>query len=207
MHDEDTGGSPACFLHELVGGQPVDPETARDVARFRKAERARLIAARLALPIDTRTRMAEAICAELAPLIPEGAILGVYWPIKGELDLRPLMASAHARGVRVALPVVIEKARPLVFRPWLPHCRMTRGVWNIPVPDTEDSVIPTVVISPVVGTADNYRLGYGGGFYDRTLASFDPRPLVIGIGPSVAAIPTIFPQPWDIPMDRVILVD
>jgi 5,10-methenyltetrahydrofolate synthetase len=205
MQDDETGGSPACFLNELVGGQPVDPGTARDVARFRKAERARLIAARLALPIDTRTRMAAEISAQLDALVPDGATVGLYWPIKGELDLRPWMAAAHARGIAIALPVVIEKAAPLVFRPWAPRCAMTRGVWNIPIPDTDETVTPTVVISPVVGTADNYRLGYGGGFYDRTLASFDPRPLVIGIGPAVAAIPTIFPQPWDIPMDRVIL--
>lgn len=206
MTDEDSGGSPACFLHELVGGQPVDPETARDVARFRKAERERLIAARLALPIETRTRMASEVAAALDDLVPEDAIVGVYWPFRGELDLRPWMTAAVERGLGVALPVVVAKATPLVFRRWRPRCAMTRGVWNIPIPAEDEQITPTVVISPVVGTdPQNYRLGYGGGFYDRTLAAADPRPLVIGIGPALAAIPTIFPQVWDVPMDRIIL--
>ncbi|MCR8724786.1 5-formyltetrahydrofolate cyclo-ligase [Frigidibacter sp. ROC022] len=206
MDDDDSGGTAPCFAHELVDGQPVDAATARDVARFRKAARERLIASRLALPIDTRTRMAAEVAATLDRLVPEGAIVGLYWPFRGELDLRPWMAAAVERGLSVALPVVVAKATPLVFRRWTPGCAMTRGVWNIPIPAEDLRVSPTVVVSPVVGVdRENYRLGYGGGFYDRTLAALDPRPLVIGIGPELAAIPTIYPQVWDVPMDRVVL--
>src|SRR5690606_29978339 len=108
------------------------------------------------------------------------------------------------KGGRMALPVVIAKATPLIFRAWTPGDKLEKGVWNIPIPVEDVRVIPDVVISPVVGfDAQNYRLGYGGGFYDRTLASLPNKPLVIGIGYSLQRIPTIYPQPYDIPMDVV----
>lgn len=206
MSDDSYASSP-CFGHELVGGQPVDPETARDVARFRKAERERLIAERLAVPVAERSALAEEIAAVLDEVIApgDGTIVSLYWPFRGELDLRGWMTRAHDRGARIALPVVVEKAHPLIFREWAPGCRMERGVWNIPIPADGAELTPNVVISPLVGTADCYRLGYGGGFYDRTLAAAAPRPLVIGVGHPAARIPTIYPQPFDIPMDVVVL--
>ena len=203
--------SPPCFAHELEYGEhgyePVDPETARDVARWRKAERERLIAARLEVPIEARRRCGDEIAAELDRLIDmrPGVIVSTYWPFRGELDLRDWMGRAVERGVRIALPIVVEKARPLIFREWRPHCRMERGVWNIPVPADGEQLVPEVTIAPLVGYDPGcYRLGYGGGFYDRTIASVMPRPTVIGIGHPVAAIPTIFAQPHDIPMDVIV---
>jgi 5-formyltetrahydrofolate cyclo-ligase len=78
-------------------------------------------------------------------------------------------------------------------------------VWNIPVPKYGEEVYPDVVIAPVVGYDQSaYRLGYGGGFFDRTLAAIPKQPLVIGVGYSHAAIPTIHPQPHDIPMDKIV---
>ena len=211
--DRHTGGyaSPPCFAHELELGDDgfaaVDPVAARDVARWRKAERERLIAARLEIPIEERRRCGEEVAAELDRLIElrTGLIVSTYWPFRGELDLRDWMARAVARGIRVALPVVVEKGRPLIFREWFPGCRMERGVWNIPVPADGEVLAPDVTIAPLVGYDPGcYRLGYGGGFYDRTIASLSPRPQVIGVGHPVAAISTVFPQPYDIPMDLIV---
>jgi 5-formyltetrahydrofolate cyclo-ligase len=152
-------------------------------------------------------RVASEVAAELDRLIPgePGTIVSLYWPFRGELDLRDWMRSAAARGVRIALPVVVEKGQPLVFREWLPGARLTRGVWNIPIPADGAEVTPGVIISPVVGfDPRNYRLGYGGGFFDRTLAAMKTPRRVIGVGHPSGALPTIHPQPHDIPMDIIV---
>jgi 5-formyltetrahydrofolate cyclo-ligase len=179
-----------------------------DIATFRRAERERLIAARLAVPVAEREAAGRSVAVALDGMVAAGSTVSVYWPFRGELDLRQWMASAAGRGIRVALPVVIAKGAPLVFRPWSPGCAMTRGVWNIPIPDTAETVAPDVVLAPLVGVdTEGYRLGYGGGFFDRTLAAANPRPLAIGVGHPVARIDTIYPQRWDIPMDRIVLGD
>ncbi len=206
--------SPPCFSHELSegadGAEVVDPQTARDVARWRKAERARLIGMRLAVSADERVRTAERVMAKLDVLIREieTPVVSTYWPFRGELDLRPWMTRLTNEGARVVLPVVVAKDAPLVFREWRPRCRMERGVWNIPVPAEREVQVPNVVISPVVGIdAAGFRLGHGGGFYDQTLAAMEQDHLVIGIGHPSARIATIYPQPYDVPMDVVVLGD
>ncbi|MBI1383870.1 MAG: 5-formyltetrahydrofolate cyclo-ligase [Rhizobiales bacterium] len=206
--------SPPCFIHE------IDPAYAGlagdgawlDVARWRKAERERLIAARLALSPTEREAGSGEIARALDDLLPSSGdvVVSLYWPFRGEPDLRTWMARAVARGLRVALPVVVAKATPLVFREWTPGCAMTRGVWGIPIPaETAPTLLPTVVIAPLVGCDPAcYRLGYGGGFFDRTLAQLARlgRPaLAIGVGFHVAEIPTIYPQLHDIPMDWIVV--
>lgn len=180
-----------------------------DIARWRKAERERLIQARLAIPADERAAMSAAIAERLDAIVGDvsGCIVSLYWPFRGEPDLRPWMASLVARGGTPALPLVIEKAQPLVFRAYRPGDKLEKGVWNIPIPADGGPVIPDIVIAPVVGVdSRNYRLGYGGGFFDRTLASLPKKPLVIGIGYEMQRIPTIHPRPHDIPMDRIVTV-
>ncbi|MEQ1953626.1 5-formyltetrahydrofolate cyclo-ligase [Mesorhizobium sp. CN2-181] len=178
-----------------------------ELACWRKAERERLIAERLAIPADTRNAMAQRIAAGLNACIGSfaGHTISLYWPFRGEPDLRPWMNAVIAGGGQVALPVVVEKAHPLVFRPYRPGDPLEKGVWNIPVPASGQPVVPDVVIAPLVGfDPQNYRLGYGGGFFDRTLASLPGKPLVIGVGYATQAIPTIYAQPHDIPMDRIV---
>lgn len=209
---DPTYASPPCFAHEIDEGwngfEPVDSQTASDVARWRKAERERLIAARLSVPVEERRSTAQAVVAALDGFVAQFSrpVIGLYWPFRGELDLRPWMADLCERGARVALPVVVEMGRPLQFREWHPGCRMELGVWNIPIPADGGEIFPAIVISPVVG-ADRagYRLGYGGGFYDRTLAALPVKPLTIGVGHPAAEIKTIFPQPHDVPFDWMIL--
>ncbi len=207
---DDIGGSEPCFAHNLVDGQPVDPQAAKDVAQFRRGERARLYELRRATSQADNARMAEVVGEELDRLIgpPEGRTIAAYWPIRGELDLRAWMKRAHEAGAKIVLPVVLEKAQPLIFRPWAPRCKMERGVWNIPVPSEGEAVQPDIVISAVLGIDEElYRLGNGGGFYDRTLAAMDTLPWVIGVGQPFARMKSIFPMPWDIPMRTVILGD
>jgi len=211
--DDESGAadpaSPPCLLHELKddGTPRVDPVQARDVARWRKAERERLIAARLALPAAYRAAETLAMTRQLEPLLASrpGAIVGAYWPIRAEPDLRAWLHALHGRGVRIALPAALTLGRPLVFREWRPGAPLERGLWNIPWPADGAVVVPGVVIAPLVGfDRDCYRLGYGGGFFDRTLAALEPRPLAIGVGYAAAALPTIYPQPHDIPMDAIV---
>jgi 5,10-methenyltetrahydrofolate synthetase len=188
---------------EAQDGQMPWPE----VAAWRKTERARLIETRLAISAERRAEMAARIIEGLDAAIGDmkGRLVSLYWPFRGEPDLRGWMTSIIARGGTVALPLVVEKGHPLVFRAYKPGDKLEKGVWNIPIPAEGASVIPDVVISPIVGfDAQNYRLGYGGGFFDRTLAAMPTKALVIGIGYETGRIPTIHPQAHDIPMDRIV---
>ncbi|GGE28854.1 5-formyltetrahydrofolate cyclo-ligase [Gemmobacter megaterium] len=202
--------APPCLAHEIDPAY-VDPQQADDVARWRKAERARLLADRAGQPVAVRHAAAAVIGCHLDALLAQrfgsidGLTISAWWPIKAELNLRNWLESLLARGARVALPVVEERAAPLHFRLWTPDCRMVQGVWKIPVPADGPDVTPDVTLAPVVGwDAAGYRLGYGGGYFDRTLAALAPRPLAIGVGLHAAQVPTIFPQPHDIAMDVVV---
>lgn len=208
--------SSPCLAGEIApnGFDPlrVDPEQARDVARWRRAERVRLRAARDALSVADRQATGVALSARLRHLLAQqfsgaaGLTLSAYWPIKGEPDLRDLMADLHGRGVTLALPVVEVKAAPMVFRRWMPGMAMVRGDWNIPVPPPDaETLTPDIALAPLVGwDGAGFRLGYGGGYFDRTLAALSPRPFTIGIGLQSARLATIFPQPHDIAMDVIL---
>lgn len=206
--DPDAAGrrfaSSPCYLQDLGA---VDPVQARDVSRWRKAERARLLAERAALPVAVRQAAAQAIAARLDQALPDlsGKIVSAWWPIRSELDLRPWLTALWARGARAALPLVVEKAAPLRFRLWRQGDRMERGFWDIPVPAAGDWVIPDVALAPVVGHDPAcYRLGYGGGYFDRTLAALGPQAMAVGVGLAASLVPTIFPQPHDIPMRMIV---
>lgn len=199
--------SPPCFLHEL-DPHYVDPQQRIDVMRWRKAERERLIGARVGMDAaDRQARMCRiAHNLEIALGAITGQAISFYWPFRAEPDLRDLMARVATAGGRVALPVVIARAQPMVFRAWRPGEPLESGVWNIPIPPVSaPEVMPDIVIAPLVGFDPSlFRLGYGGGFFDRTLAAMPRRPRVVGVGYDQAAIPTIFPQVHDIPMDAIV---
>jgi 5,10-methenyltetrahydrofolate synthetase len=182
-------------------------DTQFDVKAWRRGERERLLALRMAHSAQERAVRAERITAALDRLLVDrpAATVSFYWPFRGEFDLRSWIASRLASGARAALPVVVEKRQPMIFRRWSPGCRMERGIWNIPVPSDGPELIPDVVIAPLVGfDPDKFRLGYGGGYFDRTLASLPAKPLVVGIGLASTRLETIHPQDWDIPMDAII---
>lgn len=200
--------SPPCFMHELQPSYlPAPTDAWTDVSRWRQAERKRLIDERLALAPDERAARSERIAAGLDRTITRvaGRIVSVYWPFRGEPDLRNWSIRVIERGGRIALPVVIRKGWPLEFRIWAPGDPLERGVWNILVPSGGPAVVPDIVVAPVVGfDGANYRLGYGGGFFDRTLATLTKRPFVVGVGHAGAKLSTIYPQPHDIPMSAIV---
>ena len=132
-----------------------------DIMAWRKAERRRLIEERLAVDPGERRRRATEVAAALSRFIdePAGRTVSAYWPFRGEPDLRPWMNSFAERGGSCALPVVIAKNAPLVFRAWKSGDKLVSGAWNIPVPADGGEVIPDIVIAPVVGYDKNcYRL-------------------------------------------------
>ena len=214
--NEGNLASPPCMAAEVDPGYfdplAVDPEQARDVARWRTAERKRLREERRTLSSSQRTIARAAMMAGLDRLFAAhfagigDVVVAFYWPIKDEPDLRPLMVEMQASGRSIALPLVETRAAPLVFRLWTPETRMERGHWNIPVPPRDaPEVMPDVVLAPLMGwDSEGYRLGYGGGYFDRTLAALSPRPFSIGVGLAAAKLPTIYPQPHDIPMDVIL---
>jgi 5,10-methenyltetrahydrofolate synthetase len=184
----------------------ASPKSHALIFAWRKEVRVRLIAHRLAIDANDRRQHSVKIAQHLSHLIEPlfERTVSFYWPFRGEPDLRPLMQTVLEGGGRCALPVVVEKKAPLVFRLWQPGRRLVPGVWNIPIPADGDEVLPDVVIAPVVGfDSACYRLGYGGGFFDRTLAAL-PDALAIGVGYDAAAISTIYPLPHDVPMEAIV---
>jgi 5-formyltetrahydrofolate cyclo-ligase len=203
--------SAPCMLGEVGadGTAMGDREQARDVARWRKVERARLINARCSFTAEYRSEQSAIIAQRLDQILASSGIaapiVSTYWPIRAEPDLRPWMRTLCLRGVAVALPVAVAPAQPLTFHQWRPECRMARGLWGIPYPAEGEVIVPNIVIAPVIGfDRRGYRLGYGGGFFDRTLARLKPKPLTVAVGYPDAEVRTIFPQSHDIPMDWIV---
>jgi 5,10-methenyltetrahydrofolate synthetase len=181
---------------------------------WRRSERERLIEARLRVPVSARQTASTLIAARLddycrtQDLVQAGSIVSGYWPLRGEPDLRPWLGQLHAQGITVVLPVVVEKAAPLVFRRWSPGCAMEKGFWNIAVPAAREQFTPQLLLAPAVGfDAQCYRLGYGGGYFDRTLALLDSQQFgyrTIGIGYDAARLESIQPLPHDIALHAIV---
>ena len=181
--------------------------TPGEIAAWRATERTRLIAAREALGAPALEAMRRRIDDHLERSFPglTTSRLVFCWPIRGEYDARPLAERLRARGAVTALPVVVAPRQPLLFRTWHPGVTLASGPLGIPYPAESDPIVPTVLLLPMNGwDAAGYRLGYGAGFFDRTLASMTPRPTAIGVSYELARLATIHPQSWDIPMDWVV---
>jgi 5,10-methenyltetrahydrofolate synthetase len=183
------------------------PGTWEEVKKWRTARRKERILLRMACDPAERRRCASLINERLRELVDVASfpVLGIYWPIRGEIDVRDIARRHVAAGGRAALPVVVTRDAPVEFWQWKPAVRMQQGLWKIPIPRERDVLVPDALIVAMVGfDGAGYRLGYGGGYYDRTLAAASPRPHTIGIARADAELATIYPQPHDIPMDVVI---
>jgi 5-formyltetrahydrofolate cyclo-ligase len=136
--------------------------------------------------------------------------IGAYWPIKGEFDALPALYrwSESDPKRQVGLPVIDRETRQLRFHLWFPGCPMEDDAFGIPKPKGTDAFEPTLLLVPCVGYGPaGVRLGYGGGFYDRTLAALQPRPVTVGVGYSHGFIPWLQAEPHDVPLDAILNED
>ena len=176
----------------------------------RAALRRQLVERRLALSPQRHAELSAAVCAQLAqhfaPLAAQR--VAFCWPVKNEADLLPLIADwivAGDPGFMALLPVVVDAGRALAFRAWRPGDPLVADRYGIPTPTHGDFVAPQALLLPVNGfDSAGYRLGYGGGFFDRTLAALDPPPLAIGVGFELSRVDSIDPQPHDQRLDAMV---
>jgi 5,10-methenyltetrahydrofolate synthetase len=181
-----------------------------DGADHRRRLRERLIAERMVLDEATYSGACDLILAALEDRFAPGALalLAGYWPIRGEPDAMPYLERVLASGASVALPAVVAPRQPLQFRRWTPTTAMEAGPLRIPHPAEGPAVTPDALLIPLVGfDAAGHRLGYGGGYYDRTLAALTPRPLAIGLGFELGRLATLSPAPHDAAMDYIFTED
>ena len=183
-------------------------------ASFLKGQlRAALIEQRLALPDrQERADLLQRVMRIWLVGRPD-TVIGAYWPIKGEFDPLPALHRWKEDGElidqpqlrRIGLPVVDKLHRTLKFHAWFPGCPMEEDAYGIPKPKDTEVVVPTLLFVPCVGYGvGGYRLGYGGGFYDRTLAQLQPKPYTVGLGFAAGFLPNMEPEPHDVALDAIL---
>lgn len=178
-----------------------------ELAAWRSGQRNTLLRQRMAMARDLRGQYGRAISQRLLQCFAPaaGTVVGIYWPMKGEFDPRFVAWHWRQANVQSALPLVIGRDRPLEFRLWSPSVTMLPGPFGLPRPQGTPSVTPQLLLMPPVGWDElGYRLGYGAGYYDRTLAAMQQPPLKIGVGFECSRINSIDPQPHDIALDFMV---
>lgn len=162
------------------------PEPSRAIVERKKTLRAEAEQRRMRLHeaggAAASSAFAEGFRAAWSP--GPGTVISAFWPFRSELDLRPLLHRLHDDGCAVALPVVVARRQPLAFRVWTPRTVLEPGNFDVPIPPrTAPTVDPDWLLVPLLAfDAAGYRLGYGGGFYDITLAALRARKQVRAIG-------------------------
>ena len=182
-------------------------------AQEKKALRKALIAERLNM---TDRQQRAAVLQDVMRIWLVGrpdTVVGAYWPIKGEFDPLPALHRWKEDGElidqpqprRIGLPVVDKVHKTMVFHAWYPGCRMEEDAYGIPKPKDTEVIVPTLLFISCVGYGPGgHRLGYGGGFYDRTLASLEPRPFTVGLGFTHGFLPDLESEPHDIALDAIL---
>jgi 5-formyltetrahydrofolate cyclo-ligase len=158
-----------------------------------------------------RAGMDEALAAQLRRVIDQHdvACIGFYWPVAGEFDARKVMAQwlAVSDAREGALPVVVQPHAAMAFHAWHADSPMKAGRYKIPVPEEERVIVPDLLLIPCVGfDADRFRLGYGGGYYDRTLAAWqaEKKPVTIGIAFEAGKCDALPRESHDMPLDAIV---
>lgn len=178
-----------------------------DWKEWRKQKRKLLITAREAIPQEVHQQWSQRISEFLKQDFSElnKLVLGIYWPFRNEYDPRLVAQYFLAQGAILALPEVVQRNQPLCFRQWTPETAMKKGEYDIPVPVDTAFVVPNALLIPMVGfDALGYRIGYGSGYFDCTLAQYSTPPIAIGIAFELQRLPDTYPQPHDIPMHHII---
>ena len=179
----------------------------------KQALRKQLLAQRLALP--NRLAASEQLqrVMRLWLLRRNDVTIGAYWPIKGEFDPLPALHRWKEDGElldepqrrRIGLPGVDKQNGTLTFHAWYPGCPMEEDAYGIPKPKDTEIVVPTLLFVPCVGYGPGgYRLGYGGGFYDRTLAAMEPHPYTVGLSFAMGFVDDLLPEAHDVPLEAIL---
>jgi 5-formyltetrahydrofolate cyclo-ligase len=187
-----------------------DPAPAPDA---RAELRRKLIAARQALP--DRLERAVALQGVLRVWLVgrREQSIGAYWPIKGEFDPLPALfrwTEGAPEGVtrRIGLPVADRETRSLRWHVWYPGCETELDAYDIPKPKGTEEFAPEMLVVPCLGFGPGgVRLGYGGGFFDRTLASVTPHPTTVGVSYTHGFLPMLRPGPLDSQLDAMLTED
>lgn len=191
------------------------PENTEDCALFRDKLRQQLRTARAALSPARHAHHSGAIVATLRDWLagPQAPVLtarsvGFCLPWQGECAIEPLLVALAGEGWQVSVPVALTPNQPMIFRRWWPQVPLTRDRHGIAIPDTEPCAAPALLLIPLLGVdAHGYRLGYGGGYFDRTLAELavhGQRPVCVGVGFELARIDTLAAQAHDQPLDALV---
>ncbi len=181
--------------------------TARDKAAARKQARARRAAIAESTRIDAGAHGAAHFLASVP--LSANAIVSAYWPLADEFDSLPLLQALIQAGHQVALPVVQGAGQPLCFRRWRPGDAMAVGSFGVSEPlAAAAEIIPDVVVTPFLAYNDaGYRLGYGGGYYDRTLRALRQAKrdvLAVGLGFAAQEMPALPHDAHDEPLDWLV---
>ena len=184
---------------------PLDITADKRAMRAAARARRQVVAAALAPGVAGRA-VRERFLAALR--LPAGIAVSGYWPQGDELDCRPLLLALHDSGHPVGLPVVAARGAPLEFRRWTPATALIDGAFGIAMPPAEAApVVPALVLAPLLAfDRAGYRLGYGGGFYDRTLERLAAAGHVLAVGLAFAAqeVPAVPCGPHDRRLDWIV---
>jgi 5-formyltetrahydrofolate cyclo-ligase len=174
----------------------------------RRALRQEMVARRAALSDGEHAALSARIVAHALAALARPTVAAFCWPIRNEPDVRALLARWADDGVRAALPVVVAEGAPLRFREWAPSTPLAADRYGIPTPTSGAWLTPDLILLPLNGfDGAGYRLGYGGGYFDRTLAALVPRPLAVGVGFGINRIDSIRPEPHDQRLDWIVTED
>lgn len=180
-----------------------------DARAARKAQRLALIQARIDQPAAAREAADQALGTHLEGLLARlaPASIGFCWPYRAEFDMRAVVSTWLRADARrwAALPVVGATGTPMRWRRWDPDVEMPLDRYGIPFPGDGPDLHPEVLFIPCNGfDARGYRIGYGAGHFDRTLAAMQPRPRAVGVAYELARLPDTQPQAHDLPMDWLV---
>ena len=172
---------------------------------WRRAMRNDMVARRAALSEAEHAEFSARIVRNLEDAISLPAVFAFCWPIKHEPDVRSIVARWTQQGAKAALPVVVEEGTPLAFRHWHEASQLVPDRYGIPTPADGDFLAPDLILLPLNGfDAAGYRLGYGGGYFDHTLAAMSPRPVAVGVGFEINRLESIRPEVHDQRLDWIV---